>query len=59
MTEDEYLDFTVYMILAGYNMHDDDDVLDAFVMKDAHTRHYTDEELASMLKEFRQFHDNY
>lgn len=59
MTEDEYLDFCVYMIISGYNIHDDDDIMDAFVTKDAHNQHYTDEELTDKLKEFLEFHDNY
>lgn len=53
MTEDEYLNLATYMILEGYNAHDDDDVMDAIVVSNAYLMHYTDAELDYLLGEFR------
>ncbi len=59
MTEDEYIDLLGYMYMQGYNVYDDDDILDAIVVKDAYVNHYTDAQLERLLGDFKNLQKSY
>lgn len=53
MTDLNYESVTKFMERGGYNVYDDDDVMDAIVDMSFDDEHFTDDQLQKMLAAFR------